>query len=381
MKAVFCSLILTVLVWPLAAQTPIPELNAESAVLISAASGQVLFEKNADRLCPPASMTKLVCVYTALRIWERQGRSLDSRFLVPPAADFRAAPPRSSLMFLQAGQIVSLRELLHGMMIPSGNDAAVAVALLTTGSVASFVEAMNISMRELGLTNCRFTDSSGYSEQNVISPREFAFFCRHLIRTYPEVIPMASLPEIIYPQAHNLNGTVAVYGPMRQLNHNEIIGSFPGADGLKTGYIDASGNNVALTAQRDGTRFIAVLTGIRDSSSARRSWKRTVDAARLLSYAFDRFCDYRLIFSPIYDEDGSALHARDPIVTLEKDRIDSFSFCRRGNTLIPMQSGVALRMIGLEQKPLVTPAKSFILPHKTKFVKKFDMFRFPDYTE
>lgn len=379
MKPLLFCLILSIFALPLMSRPQPPELNAQSAILISAASGQVLYEKNADRLCPPASMTKLVCIYTALRIWEEKGINLDTRFTVPPAADFRAAPPHSSLMFLQTGQLVSLRELLHGMMIPSGNDAAVATALLTTGSVTSFIEAMNRSMEELGFKNCWFADSSGYSDRNVISPREFAFFCAHLIRVYPEVLEMASLPEIVYPQPHNLNGTVAVYGPMRQINHNEIIAAFPGADGLKTGYIDASGNNVALTAQRDGTRFIAVLTGIRDSNPARRSWKRTADAARLLSYAFDSFADYRLFFPPLYDENGNPVHAFNPTVTLEKDRIGEYSFDRYGNSIVPMQSGVPLKIIRLEQKPPVTPLASFVIPQKIKLNKKFDIFQFSDY--
>ena len=381
MKPLLFCLILSIFVSPLTARPQPPELNAESAILVSAASGQVLYEKNADRLCPPASMTKLVSIYTALRIWERQGRSLDSRFTVPPAADFRAAPPRSSLMFLQAGQRVSLRELLHGMMIPSGNDAAMAAALLTTGSMDSFIDEMNRSMKDLGLTKCRFADSSGYSDRNVISPREFALFCIHLIRTYPEVLEMASLPEIVYPLPHNLNGTVAVYGPMRQINHNEIIGIFPGADGLKTGYIDASGNNVALTAERDGTRFVAVLTGIRDNDRARRSWKRTVDATRLLTYAFDTFADYRLIFPPFYDENGHPLHAFDPVVTLDESRLSDFAVDRRGHQLIPMQGGIPLKIISLEQKPPVSPGEKFIFPRKIKSNKKFDIFQLYDYNQ
>ena len=251
--------------------SPIFALNAESAVLVGIDSKQVLFEKNGERICPPASMTKLVTAYTAMRLWENRGWDLDRRFLVPPAADFRAAPPHSSLMFLQSGQIVSLKELLCGLMIPSGNDAAVAVALLTVGSVEAFVLEMNRTMESLGFGNCQFADASGYSPQNRISPREFAFFCIELIQKYPVIAETASLPSFTYPQPHNLNGTAAVYGFVRQINHNEIIGAFSGAVGLKTGYIDASGNNVALTAERDGTRFAAVLTGIRDEDGNRRS--------------------------------------------------------------------------------------------------------------
>ena len=166
--------LLLIFLSPIFAQEETLLLNAESAVLVGIDSKQVLFEKNGERICPPASMTKLVTAYTAMRLWENRGWDLDRRFLVPPAADFRAAPPHSSLMFLQSGQIVSLKELLCGLMIPSGNDAAVAVALLTVGSVEAFVLEMNRTMESLGFGNCQFADASGYSPQNRISPREFA---------------------------------------------------------------------------------------------------------------------------------------------------------------------------------------------------------------
>ena len=250
--------LLLIFLSPIFAQEETLLLNAESAVLVGIDSKQVLFEKNGERICPPASMTKLVTAYTAMRLWENRGWDLDRRFLVPPAADFRAAPPHSSLMFLQAGQIVSLKELLCGLMIPSGNDAAVAVALLTVGSVEEFVLEMNRTMESLGFGNCQFADASGYSPQNRISPREFAFFCIELIQKYPVIAETASLPSFTYPQPHNLNGTAAVYGFVRQINHNEIIGAFSGAVGLKTGYIDASGKTAigAVSIERRGDRLI-----------------------------------------------------------------------------------------------------------------------------
>lgn len=348
-------------------------LNAESAVLVGADSGQLLFEKNGGRICPPASMTKLVTAYTALRLWEERGWDLNRRFSVPPAADFRAAPPHSSLMFLQAGQTVSLKELLCGLMIPSGNDAAAAVALLTVGSVEAFVLEMNRTMETLGFAGCRFADASGYSPQNRISPLEFAFFCVELIQKYPVIAETASLPSFTYPQPHNLNGTAAVYGFVRQLNHNELVGAFPGADGLKTGYIDASGNNVALTAERGGTRFVAVLTGIRDEDGNRRSRKRTADGAALLSYAFSTFADYRLIFPPFSGADGTPMHPAETVVTLEKAAANTVSAERRGDRIILMQAKRPVKVIPLEKPPLISPGKSvYPKPYPLKIKEKFD---------
>ena len=228
-------------------------------------------------------------------------------------------------------------------------------------------------MESLGFGNCQFADASGYSPQNRISPREFAFFCVELIQKYPVIAETASLPSFTYPQPHNLNGTAAVYGFVRQMNHNELVGAFSGAVGLKTGYIDASGNNVALTAERDGTRFAAVLTGIRDEDGNRRSRKRTADGAALLSYAFSTFADYRLIFPPFFDADGTPMHPSETVVTLEKTAIGAVSIERRGDRLIFMQEQRPVKVILLEKPPLVTPGKSVhpkFYPFKTK--KKFD---------
>ena len=317
--------LLLIFLSPIFAQEETLLLNAESAVLVGIDSKQVLFEKNGERICPPASMTKLVTAYTAMRLWENRGWDLDRRFLVPPAADFRAAPPHSSLMFLQSGQIVSLKELLCGLMVPSGNDAAVAVALLTVGSEEAFVLEMNRTMETLGFAGCRFTDASGYSPQNRISPREFAFFCVELIQKYPVIAETASLPSFTYPQPHNLNGTAAVYGFVRQMNHNE------------------------------------------------RSRKRTADGAALLSYAFSTFADYRLIFPPFFDADGTPMHPSETVVTLEKTAIGAVFIERRGDRLIFMQEQRPVKVILLEKPPLVTPGKSVhpkFYPFKTK--KKFD---------
>lgn len=372
MKQHFFCLFILFFSLPLFTQSPPPTLHAESAILVSVASGQVLFEKNADRLCPPASMTKLVTVYTALRLWQERGYRLETVFTVPAAADFRNMPPHSSLMFLQTGQKVTLRELLLGLMIPSGNDAATATALSATDSTAAFVDEMNRAMQQLGLNSCRFTEPSGYSDKNEISPREFAYFCVHLIQTYPEILEITSLPQTVYPQTHNLNGTVAVYGSLRQSNHNELVGVVPEVDGLKTGYIEVSGNNVALTAERDGTRFVAVLTGIHDSDSFRRSSKRTVDGSRLLAYAFENFCDYRLLFAPLRNTNGKTDFVEETVVTLDRRRLSEFKIERTAHQLILKQAGVVLKTseIGKKQAPRLNP---FFNPAKTTFDERFEL--------
>lgn len=279
---------------PLLAQLPPPpepELNCTSAVLLDFGTGRVLYEKHPDTPLPPASMTKLVTAYTFLKELENPADDLDAYIPVPEEADYRNAPPHSSLMFLEEGQRVTGRELLAGLMVPSGNDTAAAVALYVAGSVEAFAELMNRRMEELGLQTTRFVEPSGYSEYNITTAAEFARFCREYIRAFPKLsVETASLRELTYPEEDNLgDGGTSTLGPIRQENHNELIGRYAWADGLKTGYIEESGYNVALTAEKGGRRLVCVIMGIERSSGPDASMRRIIDGVNLLSYGFYAF--------------------------------------------------------------------------------------------
>jgi D-alanyl-D-alanine carboxypeptidase (penicillin-binding protein 5/6) len=185
------------------------------------------------------------------------------------------------------------------MAVPSGNDAAVAVALRFAPSVADFVELMNQEARNLGLRNTRFVEPSGISEENLTTAREFALFCRRYISLYPEnLAEFHSIPEFAYPKAKNVAERYREKpGTIVQYNHNALLKDFPGTDGLKTGYIDEAGYNIALTARREGTRFILVLLG------APAVWGgdklRDEDGRKLLAWAFDQYRTIRpLLFDP-----------------------------------------------------------------------------------
>jgi D-alanyl-D-alanine carboxypeptidase (penicillin-binding protein 5/6) len=198
-------------------------------------------------------------------------------------------PPRSSLMFLAAGQQVSLRDLLLGLAIPSGNDAAVAVALCIAPSVEAFAALMNQEAQRIGLVNTRFVEPSGISEYNYTTALEFARFCRVYLSLHPETLTeLHSVPEFAYPKTENV-GTAYRNRPgtIVQYNHNRLLGKVEGVDGLKTGYIDEAGYNIALTAERGETRFILVLLGAPARPGGDRI--RDADGAALLAWAFDTF--------------------------------------------------------------------------------------------
>jgi D-alanyl-D-alanine carboxypeptidase (penicillin-binding protein 5/6) len=215
--------------------------------------------------------------------------TLDDTVGLPPPSWARNQPPRSSLMFLDEGQTVTLREILLGLAVPSGNDAAVAAALYAGSSVEAFVRRMNREAAALGLVKTRFVEPSGISEYNITTASEFARFCRFYLSRHPEAPrEYHSVRQFAYPRASNVTGPLKSRpGTIVQPNRNALLDLFPGVDGLKTGYIDEAGYNIALSAERDGTRFVAVLLGAPPES--RGESIRTADSLALLEWGYANF--------------------------------------------------------------------------------------------
>ena len=265
-----------------------------SAILIDAATGSILYEKNADAVIPPASMTKLVVMYVVFQEIATGRISLDDIVPLPPESWAVNAPPQSSLMFLAEGQTVTLRELLLGLAVASGNDAAVAVAHYVSGSVDKFIERMNREMELLGLEKTRFVEPSGYSELNLTTPREFAAFARTYLSRYPESLEaFHSQATISYPQEHNLaEWHKGKEQTIFQRNTNKLLEVLPGCDGLKTGFIYESGYNLSLTAQRGETRFISVTMMGPGTGSVEGNRYRVADGTTLMEWAFSCFATH-----------------------------------------------------------------------------------------
>jgi D-alanyl-D-alanine carboxypeptidase (penicillin-binding protein 5/6) len=256
---------------------------------MDAATGVVLYNKNGDDVIPPASLTKLMTMHIVMKEIAEGRASLDETVDLPRQSWAINQPPRSSLMFLAAGQRVSLRELLLGLAVSSGNDAAVAMALRFAPGVESFVERMNSEARAFGMTRTRFAEPAGISEYNITTAMEFASFCREYLALHPEAIrDYHSIPEFAYPKSENVpeafrNDPKTIV----QRNRNALLGNVEGVDGLKTGYIDEAGYNIALTAEREDTRFVAVILGAPAVPGGDRI--RDEDGRRLLSWGFDNF--------------------------------------------------------------------------------------------
>ncbi len=284
------------------------DVGADSAILIDSSNGCVIWEKNADKVIPPASMTKLFAMYVVEQEITAGRLHYDDIIPLPPECWACNMPPHSSLMFLGKGQIVTLEELLLGLCICSGNDAAYALAYAVCGSMEEFVNRMNEVAWQAGLTHTHFVESSGYSEQNTTTAREMAAFSRLYILEHPDSLRrFHSVPSFTYPKEKNMapgdrygaqdwsNGLPEkITMGITQENTNPLLGRLAGCDGLKTGFIDESGYNLALTVEREGTRFLSVTMGGKGRDSREGQQGRVKDGTAIMETAFGIFRDYDL---------------------------------------------------------------------------------------
>jgi len=271
-----------------------PEIVSEAAVLIDAHTGTVLFSKNPDEEIPPASLTKLMTMHLVMKAIDEGKASYDDIVPITVESWAQNQPYRSSLMFLEPGQIVTIREILLGLAVVSGNDAAVAAALRLAPTMNEFAAMMTTEARLMGLKITRFEESSGISENNITTAAEFASFCRQYLIAHPQsLVDFHSVPSFSYPLAANVReNRKSNPRTITQENRNTLIKVFPGVDGFKTGFINESGYNIALTAQRDNMRLILVILGapnIRHGADIRDK-----DGMALLSWAFENFKTVRL---------------------------------------------------------------------------------------
>ena len=232
----------------------------KGAIVVDAATGAVLFANHADEVSPPASMTKLM-TFAVLQDRIASGAlSLQSRVRVV-AADTRAAP---SIIGLKVNEVFPLEELIYAMMIPSANDAALAVARDVAGSVPAFVSLMNAKARELGMNRTTFRSPNGLpppshrvADGDLTTPRDFALLCRYLILHTP-ILKYTSVKNRQFGVNYRFPST-----PMT--NHNHLLGKIEGVDGLKTGFTNSAGFCLATTAKRQGRRIIVVMMDCPDS--------------------------------------------------------------------------------------------------------------------
>lgn len=249
-----------------------PVLNATAYVLMDAASGEIIVQKNANKRLPPASMTKMMTSYLATH--ELALGNLNEQDQVP--VSIKAWKMGGSKMFIREGRDVALIDLIKGIIIQSGNDASVAVAEYVAGSEDAFVDLMNRHAQRMGMENTHFKNSTGWpAEGHYSSSLDMALLAQNIISEHPEYY---SLYKEKYFE----------YNKIRQPNRNKLLWRDPSVDGLKTGHTDEAGFCLTASAVRDDMRLIAVVMGAKSENA------RATETQKLLTYGFRYFETHRL---------------------------------------------------------------------------------------
>ena len=239
-------------------------INAKSAILMDVTTGRILYEQRADMRIPPASLTKVLSMYVALNAISDKEVDYNNKVKVSAAA----ARTGGSRLGLRKGDVLTLDKLFYGMAVASGNDASVAVAEHVAGSTSAFVTRMNALARRLGMKKSQFANVHGLpAKGQVTTARDML----KLARAYQAHYPIVRRYHLARSVTHNGH---------REPNHNPLVGSYPGLDGLKTGWVTAAGYNIIATARRNGHKLIAVILG------APNTGVRAAEARRLLNAGF-----------------------------------------------------------------------------------------------
>lgn len=251
-----------------------PNLNATGYILVDVNSGKILAEKNADNRMPPASLTKLMSMYIVSAALQNGQVHFDDKVRIST----KAWKTEGSRMFVKVGDEVPLKDLMQGVIVESGNDAAVALAEYIGGSEESFTDLMNQQAQRLGMTNSHFMDSTGLPNPNhYSSAHDLARLSVAYIKNFPEDYGFYSEKWFTY------NG-------IRQPNRNRLLWRYQYADGLKTGHTDEAGYCLVASAKKDGMRLVSVVLGEPNDLG------RTEDSIRLLTYGF-RFFETHKIYN------------------------------------------------------------------------------------
>lgn len=225
---------------------------APTAILLDADTRAVLFEKNADELVAPASMAKIMTAEVLFNELKSGRVTMDSTFTVSVNAWKKGgAGSGGSAMFAKVNEPVRVEDLLRGLVIQSGNDAAIAIAEGISGTEENFARLMTERARQIGLTKSTFRNATGYSEPDQkVTVRELAMLSLHVIETYPEYYKMFGEKDF-------------TWNKIRQVNRNPLLTMDIGADGLKTGNVDESGYGLAGSAVQNGQRLVVVVNGMK----------------------------------------------------------------------------------------------------------------------
>ena len=237
--------------------------KAKSAFLIDYDSGVEIVAKNADTLMPPSSMIKLMTLAVLFDELKAGNITMDTRFPVSENADYnRPEWYPASKVCLVAGQTISVRDLVLGLIVLSGGDASVVVAEQLAGSEMAFTTKMTEKARSIGMEQSTFGNASGLPDpNNLMTSRELAILAEHLISDYPDIYPMFATKRFEFKE--HKTDWCREWGRTHTLNYNKLLFNMRGADGMKTGHTTDGGYGMVASAKVGGRRLIGVINGFR----------------------------------------------------------------------------------------------------------------------
>ena len=251
------------------------KIKATTAILQDYLSGEILYEKDADKSIYPASMTKIMTSIIAFDLLKEGDLSLEDKFIISEKA-WRLSQPGYSSMFIVVGDEVSVENLLKGIIIVSGNDACIALAEGIAGSEEAFATLMTSKALEIGMINTNFSNSSGINDpDNYSTVRDILIMSDYLIRNYPELYKYFKELEFTWDRTGG--------DPITQPNTNALLKKNRSVDGIKTGYLTVEKYSLASSIFKNNRRLIAVASGFSTKNS------RTAESNKLLNHGLTKF--------------------------------------------------------------------------------------------
>jgi len=307
---------------------PAPQIAARSWLLYDYNSGQTLAASNPQLRIEPASLTKLMTAYLVFSALKQKGLRPDHRVTVSE----RASRVEGSRMFIEPGRPVTVDELIHGMVVQSGNDACIALAETIAGSEEAFVESMNREAQRLGMRNTHFANSTGLPHpQHYSTAEDLALLAAAVMREFPEYYPLYSQRQFRY---NNIT----------QTNRNRLLWTDPTVDGMKTGYTENAGYCLVSSAHRGERRLVSVVLGTASEAA------RAAESQKLLNHGFQAY-------------DGVRLYARNqPVTTMRvwKGALNTLKagFMRDFYLSLPKGAADKMRATIDSLQPLLAPIRA-----------------------
>jgi D-alanyl-D-alanine carboxypeptidase len=309
-------------------QFAIVPANAGPTLLFEPSTGKILYAEDVDDLWHPASLTKIMTAYIAFEAIKEGKLHLDDKI----SCSLRATLQPPSKAGIQVGNTLTVEQALQAVIVKSANDVTVMLAEAISGSEAAFVDRMNATAKRLGMTRTHFVNTNGLPEPDLVTTaRDLGKLARAVITEYPQYASYWSMPAMHI-------------GKRRLGSHNALLRTFPGADGLKTGFTCDSGYNVIASASRDGRRLLAVVLGETSGN------ERAIRSASLLEYGFQNY-DWKQLFNTT-NLDTLPVDPSAKGITSVRDTVAAWS-CRP-----PKQSKSGATARHKRRQPKATAAKS-----------------------